>query len=101
MGDVIHTMAAVAALRAALPGMKIGWAVEERWAELLRAKSCQSPRRSFLTMPKQKQPLVRSSARISETSPSSTLVQAGPRSNGRQSDMEKLPAALRVTACFR
>lgn len=39
MGDVIHTMAAVAALRAALPGMKIGWAVEERWAELLRAKS--------------------------------------------------------------
>ena len=52
-------------------------------------------------MPKQKQPLVRSSARISETSPSSTLVQAGPRSNGRQSDMEKLPARLRVTACFR
>jgi heptosyltransferase-1 len=39
MGDVIHTMAAVATLRAALPGMKIGWAVEERWAELLRAKS--------------------------------------------------------------
>jgi heptosyltransferase I len=39
MGDVLHTMAAIAALRAALPGMKIGWAVEERWAELLSAGS--------------------------------------------------------------
>jgi heptosyltransferase-1 len=38
MGDVIHTMAAVAALRVALPDTKIGWAIEERWAELLRAK---------------------------------------------------------------
>jgi len=42
MGDVIHTMAAVAALRAAFPEMKIGWAVEERWADLLRAKSDRS-----------------------------------------------------------
>ncbi len=38
MGDVIHTMAAVAALRAAFPDTKIGWAIEERWAELLRVK---------------------------------------------------------------
>jgi heptosyltransferase-1 len=38
MGDVIHTMAAVAALRAALPDTKIGWAIEERWADLLCAK---------------------------------------------------------------
>lgn len=37
MGDVIHTMAAIAALRSALPQAKIGWAIEERWAELLRA----------------------------------------------------------------
>lgn len=39
MGDVIHTMYAVAALRAALPETKIGWAIEERWAELLSPKS--------------------------------------------------------------
>jgi heptosyltransferase-1 len=39
MGDVIHTMHAVAALRAALPETKIGWAIEERWAELLSPKS--------------------------------------------------------------
>jgi heptosyltransferase-1 len=38
MGDVIHTMAAVAALHVALPDTKIGWAIEERWAELLCAK---------------------------------------------------------------
>ena len=35
MGDIIHTLPAVAALRAAFPGIKIGWIVEERWAELL------------------------------------------------------------------
>jgi heptosyltransferase I len=39
MGDVIHTMAAVAALRAALPETKIGWAIEERWAELVSAQN--------------------------------------------------------------
>jgi heptosyltransferase-1 len=38
MGDVIHTMAAVAALRAVFPDTKIGWAIEERWAELLHVK---------------------------------------------------------------
>jgi len=38
MGDVIHTMAAVVALRAALPDTKIGWVIEERWADLLYAK---------------------------------------------------------------
>jgi heptosyltransferase-1 len=37
MGDVIHTMYAVALLRRALPETKIGWAIEERWAELLCA----------------------------------------------------------------
>jgi heptosyltransferase I len=35
MGDIIHTMPAVAALRRALPKAKIGWLIEERWAELL------------------------------------------------------------------
>ena len=39
MGDVIHTMPAVAALRKALPSLKIGWLIEERWAELLCTKS--------------------------------------------------------------
>lgn len=37
MGDVIHALAAVAALRDAFPEARIGWAVEERWAELLCA----------------------------------------------------------------
>jgi heptosyltransferase-1 len=35
MGDIIHTLPAVAALRAALPHATLGWLVEERWAELL------------------------------------------------------------------
>ena len=37
MGDVIHALPAVTALRAALPDAHIGWAIEERWAELLCA----------------------------------------------------------------
>ncbi len=43
MGDVIHTLPAVAALRAAFPDSTIGWIVEERWAELLCA--ARAPRR--------------------------------------------------------
>jgi len=35
MGDVIHTLPAVAALRAAFPETSLGWVIEERWAELL------------------------------------------------------------------
>ena len=35
MGDIIHTLPAATALRHAFPGIKIGWVVEERWAELL------------------------------------------------------------------
>jgi heptosyltransferase-1 len=35
MGDVIHTLPAAAALRAAAPGATLGWLIEERWAELL------------------------------------------------------------------
>lgn len=39
MGDVIHTMVAVSALRQAFPPATIGWVIEERWAELLCARS--------------------------------------------------------------
>ena len=35
MGDIIHAMPAIAALRGAQPQIKIGWLIEERWAELL------------------------------------------------------------------
>lgn len=35
MGDIIHTLPAVAALREAFPHATLGWLVEERWAELL------------------------------------------------------------------
>jgi len=37
MGDVIHTLPATQALRESFPQAAIGWLVEERWAELLRA----------------------------------------------------------------
>lgn len=45
MGDVLHAMPAVAALRQALPETHLGWVIEWRWADLLtssegcRAKS--------------------------------------------------------------
>ena len=37
MGDVIHALPAVAALRGAFPDAHIGWLIEERWSELLCA----------------------------------------------------------------
>lgn len=37
MGDILHALPAVAAIRAALPNATIGWLVEERWSELLTA----------------------------------------------------------------
>jgi len=37
MGDVIHTLPAVQALRDAFPQATIGWLIEERWAELICA----------------------------------------------------------------
>jgi heptosyltransferase I len=37
MGDVLHTLPAVYALREALPHAHIGWLIEGRWAELLCA----------------------------------------------------------------
>ena len=39
MGDVIHTLPTTAALRRAFPEASLGWAIEERWAELLCALS--------------------------------------------------------------
>jgi len=41
MGDVIHTLPAVHALREAFPRAHIGWLIEERWAELLCAPGSQ------------------------------------------------------------
>ncbi len=38
MGDIVHTLPAVAALRREFPEATIGWAVEDRWAELLCAR---------------------------------------------------------------
>jgi heptosyltransferase-1 len=35
MGDIIHTLPAVAALRQSFPDLTLGWLVEERWSELL------------------------------------------------------------------
>jgi heptosyltransferase I len=35
MGDIVHTLPAVTALRRAFPEASMGWVVEERWAELL------------------------------------------------------------------
>lgn len=52
MGDVIHALPAVAALRAAQPSAHIGWVIEKRWRELLTARQYAS------TEPGADQPLV-------------------------------------------
>ncbi|HSY67112.1 MAG TPA: hypothetical protein VK813_00600, partial [Edaphobacter sp.] len=39
MGDVLHAMPAVAALRERHPDWFIGWAIEPRWLPLLQADS--------------------------------------------------------------
>ncbi|MEJ7605337.1 MAG: hypothetical protein WKF37_03505 [Bryobacteraceae bacterium] len=36
MGDIIHTLPAVASLKQSFPHCSIAWAVEERWLPLLR-----------------------------------------------------------------
>jgi heptosyltransferase-1 len=43
MGDVLHALPAVAALRAARPEWEIDWAVEPRWAQLLVDESGRGP----------------------------------------------------------
>ncbi|HET8549597.1 MAG TPA: glycosyltransferase family 9 protein [Bryobacteraceae bacterium] len=40
MGDVIHALPAVAALRRSFPEACIGWAIEPRWRVLLEANPC-------------------------------------------------------------
>lgn len=44
MGDVLHAMPAVAALRCALPQCFLGWVIEPRWEPLLRAEPSASAR---------------------------------------------------------
>jgi heptosyltransferase-1 len=39
MGDIVHSLPVAAALRQAYPEAHIGWAIEERWAELLATRS--------------------------------------------------------------
>src|SRR5271156_4749111 len=39
MGDVLHAMPAVAALRELHPEWFIGWAIEPRWSELLQTSA--------------------------------------------------------------
>lgn len=39
MGDAIHGIPAIAALRAAKPNWQVGWLIEQRWMELLCAHS--------------------------------------------------------------
>lgn len=46
MGDIIHTLPAIAMLRHAFPGVTIGWAVESRWAALLSSDAAISGPRS-------------------------------------------------------
>ena len=38
MGDILHALPAVTAIRAALPDATIGWVIEEKWSELLAAR---------------------------------------------------------------
>lgn len=40
MGDILHALPAVTALRLAHPGWQIGWVVEPRWQPLLKAGNC-------------------------------------------------------------
>ena len=53
MGDIIHTLPAITALRQAFPRATLGWLVEERWAELLCTlryprSGCRSPQRPLV-----------------------------------------------------
>jgi heptosyltransferase I len=44
MGDVLHALPALAALRAQLPQCHLGWVIEPRWAALLRVDEHAAPR---------------------------------------------------------
>lgn len=41
MGDVLHALPAVGALRLAMPDAHLGWLVEDRWADLVRSATVQ------------------------------------------------------------
>ncbi len=43
MGDVLHALPAVAALRSALPAAHLGWAIDPRWLPLLQDSRVHSP----------------------------------------------------------
>jgi heptosyltransferase-1 len=43
MGDVLHAMPALAAVRAQLPECHIGWVIEPRWAPLLKSDANAAP----------------------------------------------------------
>src|ERR1700722_10387345 len=40
MGDIIHTLPAVASLKNSFPGSRLTWLVEPRWAPLLEGNPC-------------------------------------------------------------
>ncbi|HYY69365.1 MAG TPA: glycosyltransferase family 9 protein, partial [Terriglobales bacterium] len=42
MGDILHALPGATALRRAFPSAMIGWAVEERWSELLCAPGAEN-----------------------------------------------------------
>jgi heptosyltransferase-1 len=50
MGDVLHAMPAVAALRAQLPDCHLGWVIEPRWAPLLATDAGATPRTSAMPL---------------------------------------------------
>ena len=43
LGDILHALPAVTAIRSALPQATIGWVVEENWSELLTAPGHKTP----------------------------------------------------------
>lgn len=43
LGDILHALPAVTAIRSALPQAAIGWVVEENWSELLTAPGHKTP----------------------------------------------------------
>ena len=42
MGDILHALPGAAALRRAFPSATIGWAIEQRWSELLCARGAEN-----------------------------------------------------------
>ena len=50
MGDVLHAMPAIAALRARMPDCHIGWVIEPRWAPLLQVDAGALPRTAAMPL---------------------------------------------------